>query len=745
MPTWVRNDTGTLPTVTNGNLVGTIELDNATAPGDFDPDAVNSVRIEWTIDILSGSFVSPERQTVRDTCALTLNGDGTEVATPVDPGGVVDLNSSVSTVSMDGTDSSIATGFTNAQWEAMELNEIDSGNAAYTVFDQDMGPDGVQIGHVTGIVVTIDYNAAAPPSDGGPSSPTLLDGGSDNTPSSSQATASITPSGNALVLAAVNSHHNTLAPNTPTASGNGLTWVVVRSFLWDDAGEQRRLTLFRALRAAPTAGVLTFDFGGQTQETFTWSVVEFSPVVTTGTDGSGAVEQDVQDPASPAGATAIAAVLAAFQNSANATYGVAVKESAEDAELTGDGNMIDLHDEQDVDDDVRMISQWKDGEETTVDWSWTTTRRAAGFAIEIVGLVPLPPMLESGLEVIAPEAFHEFVTPPLGELGAIDLTLLSSTVFPSITVADSSFQLTHLASTVLYSIFLDGEILLTHLNSTVIHSPTLTSTIDLAHLNSTVFPSPQLDGNIDLAHLNSTAFPLPTVISVLDLATLSSTAFPSIFLDGNIDLALLSSTVIHSPQLDGEILLTTFSSTTFFSIFLDGNIDLTHLNSTVIHSPQLDGEILLTNLSSTIFYSITVQTPAPDPLDMDLLSSTAFPTMLLVSVLDLTHLSSTSLFAMQLDGNIDLAHLSSTVIPSITVGDASIDLTHLSTTTIPSIFIDGNIDLTLLSNTIVFTINVADSSIDLTLLSSTVIYPITVIDPAASAVGIQLPMRGVDR
>ncbi len=327
----------------------------------------------------------------------------------------------------------------------------------------------------------------------------------------------------------------------------------------------------------------------------------------------------------------------------------------------------------------------------------------------------------------------------------IDLTHLSSTTFPAMTVADSSFQLAHLASTAFFSMQLDGEVVLALLSSTTIFSPTLTSTIDLAHLANTTFFSPQLDGNIDLTLLSSTTFPTIHVLSVLDMALLSGTTLFAFQLDGNIDLTLLSSTVFPTMQLDGEILLTHLANTTFPAFFVDGNIDLAHLANTTIFSPQLDGEILLTQLAGTNIFSITVVTPASDPLDMDLLSSTTFPTPLLVAVLDLALLSSTSLFAMQLDGNIDLSHLANTTFPSITVGEASVDLAHLSSTTLFSTFIDGNIDLTHLDNTVVFNLTVGDAAIDLDLLSSTVFFNIVVVDPSAVAVGIQLPMRGVDR
>ena len=57
MATWVRSLTGTAPSVTDGDLTGTASLDNGTAPGDFDPTAVDSVRIQWTVAVTAGTIV----------------------------------------------------------------------------------------------------------------------------------------------------------------------------------------------------------------------------------------------------------------------------------------------------------------------------------------------------------------------------------------------------------------------------------------------------------------------------------------------------------------------------------------------------------------------------------------------------------------------------------------------------------------------------------------------------------------
>jgi hypothetical protein len=118
-----------------------------------------------------------------------------------------------------------------------------------------------------------------------------LTSGSKISASASFTTATITPGAGRLVLAfAMNRKVGGAA--TPTASGNGLTWQQIASVL-NFAGGNSRITCFRAMGPAPSAGPLTFDFAGQQQEACAWSVFEYDNVDGTGTNGSGAVVQQL--------------------------------------------------------------------------------------------------------------------------------------------------------------------------------------------------------------------------------------------------------------------------------------------------------------------------------------------------------------------------------------------------------------------------------------------------------------------
>lgn len=139
----------------------------------------------------------------------------------------------------------------------------------------------------------------------------------DNVDRTSYSTASITPTANRLILAWVYSIAAT-TPNTPTASGNGLTWDEVANVL--DSDGVRRLTLFRSLGASPSAGAVTFNLGGQTQTGCVWSVVEFSGIDTSGSNGSGAIVQ-FDTEASAGSVSSLTSTLAAFSSVNNATAG----------------------------------------------------------------------------------------------------------------------------------------------------------------------------------------------------------------------------------------------------------------------------------------------------------------------------------------------------------------------------------------------------------------------------------------
>jgi hypothetical protein len=146
----------------------------------------------------------------------------------------------------------------------------------------------------------------------------LLKGVSD-TDAASHATASYTPTANRLVLAVLgtDTFAGGAAP-TSTAAGNGLTWVEVATVPFATISETNtRLTVFRAMGATPSAEALTFTHSG-TVSSAAWSIIEFTGMDTSGTNGSGAIVQSATNRSDSA--TDLAVTLASFGSTNNATF-----------------------------------------------------------------------------------------------------------------------------------------------------------------------------------------------------------------------------------------------------------------------------------------------------------------------------------------------------------------------------------------------------------------------------------------
>ncbi|KXK09251.1 MAG: hypothetical protein UZ22_OP11002001129 [Microgenomates bacterium OLB23] len=194
-------------------------------------------------------------------------------------------------------------------------------------------------------------------------------------------TASISPGSNKLILLAVASRVSGAGNNVPTATGNGLTWEVVESA--KDSLSWNMVTILRAMGSSPTSGAVTIDFAGQTQINAIWSITEFDGVDTSGTNGSGAIVQDAEN--SGASVTSLTVTLGAFSAGANATYGAFVSEVNQNT--TFGSGFTEIH-ETNITDNTGQ-TQWKNSNDTTVDWSWTSNARVAGIGVEIKASPPL--------------------------------------------------------------------------------------------------------------------------------------------------------------------------------------------------------------------------------------------------------------------------------------------------------------------------------------------------------------------
>ena len=213
----------------------------------------------------------------------------------------------------------------------------------------------------------------------GPVSISALTEGNDSDGTSSATTASVSPGSNKLLLLSVSSFRgDSTDPAAPTVTGNGLTWVQVATTLYDStSSSRRRVSLFRALGASPSAGVITIDFAGANQGVIQWLLSECSNVDTSGTNGSGAV---VQSAATNSGGSPAGTTLAAFGSANNATYftagwlGVVTSTAG-----TGFGNLEEIQDAA----QITTSSEFRNDNDTTPDMTCSPSASNGGIGIEI--------------------------------------------------------------------------------------------------------------------------------------------------------------------------------------------------------------------------------------------------------------------------------------------------------------------------------------------------------------------------
>lgn len=224
-----------------------------------------------------------------------------------------------------------------------------------------------------------------------------LTNGSSATDASSYSTASVSPASNALVLAWVITNRSGVSA-APTCSGNGLTWTQVATITFNTiASPNRRLTLFKALGASPSAGAVTFDFGGNTQLNALWGVSEFSSVNTT----TPVVQSATNATDSANGLTV---TLAAFGSATNAAFGCFSNNNFGGGMTPGAG-FTEIFDFSIAENNTRLQAEYQLAEDTTVDVSGWASNAGAGIAIEIAeagGIIRAAAFTQAAFSIITP-------------------------------------------------------------------------------------------------------------------------------------------------------------------------------------------------------------------------------------------------------------------------------------------------------------------------------------------------------
>ncbi len=141
---------------------------------------------------------------------------------------------------------------------------------------------------------------------------TLTQGGT-STDNTVFGTGTFQPTANALVLAAIANISSNNSAVEATAAGNNLSWITCAAS--QSSQTQTRLTIYRALGAAPTNSILTFTFS-ETQQNVAWQVWQVTGTDITGTNGSGAIAQSAASYVDPSG-SALTVLLNAFGDAVN--------------------------------------------------------------------------------------------------------------------------------------------------------------------------------------------------------------------------------------------------------------------------------------------------------------------------------------------------------------------------------------------------------------------------------------------
>jgi hypothetical protein len=115
-------------------------------------------------------------------------------------------------------------------------------------------------------------------------------------------------------------HQSTAAAPNPTLTGGGMaSWDVVATVTFDGTTPLKRITIFRAMSAAPGSGPITIT-SSVTVSNCQWIVSQWDGVDNSGVNGVGAIAQT--SPASGTAVNGLTTTLAPFGNANDVAYGV---------------------------------------------------------------------------------------------------------------------------------------------------------------------------------------------------------------------------------------------------------------------------------------------------------------------------------------------------------------------------------------------------------------------------------------
>jgi len=191
-------------------------------------------------------------------------------------------------------------------------------------------------------------------------------------------TAAIAPAPQALVTVAVLMRRSAGALS-PTITGGGMpAWQTVATLDFDTQGAPtKRLTVFRAMSAAPGSGPITITFSS-TVSNVQWIASQWNGVETSGTNGSGAIVQ--AGTARSDGATSLAVALTPFSVANDVAYGVVgvARNGPIVTPASGFSEIVEVSSGE----TSALQAEWA-ANQPTVGASWTPSSRAGILAVDI--------------------------------------------------------------------------------------------------------------------------------------------------------------------------------------------------------------------------------------------------------------------------------------------------------------------------------------------------------------------------
>lgn len=223
------------------------------------------------------------------------------------------------------------------------------------------------------------------------------------TDATSYSNSSWTPPTSGLIVVCIQASRSG-GPDTPTISGNGLTWVQIGTTF--NPGTGRGLSIFGADASGSSAGVTTIDFGANTQLGIAASFFLVEDVDLSGGVASAFVQRVDNNGTGTSGTATLATEGHADNRPFSFFWHNANEESTERTDwteiddLTGGAHLRGV------------ITQWRDDAfETTASASWTTSAAWAGIAFELLALVASDPVVTpSPAESVGETADEDAVT-----------------------------------------------------------------------------------------------------------------------------------------------------------------------------------------------------------------------------------------------------------------------------------------------------------------------------------------------